>query len=159
MTTGTLLDVEHKARWFDGIWEDVSSGKIPAKQGITSIDHAHLAGYITANDRLDMVSKLAPFIKVVNIIRGYSILQGDEGTYQAITKMLGFMLLVEPVKHREQYSHFISILDDPPDNMDMNELYWNIMSWVDEFANSIGFEIGWKNGKLVFGKGDGDFDE
>jgi hypothetical protein len=156
--TNRLLNSEAKAKWWDTIYHDVSTGIIPAEKGIDSVSHAWETGYITSIDKVEYTHILYHFVKShIHIQRGYTLLMPNISNIAAIRQMLSFMISVEPILHKEQHDKFQSLLDDPPDDLTLPLLRWQIQCCIDGYANSKGYELGWKDGKLIFGKG-GDFD-
>jgi len=150
VSTGTprLLDSEAKAVWFNEIWKKVSSHEIDAKIGIASIKHAESAGYILPSDEEGFIEKLYPFTEKT-IKKGYIILLGDESNHTAIRQMIKFAVAVSDNKSPE-YIKFMALLDDPPDNLTLAELRWQVEIWVAGIVAALyDLQVGWKDGRLV----------
>ena len=155
-STPRLLDSEAKAIWFNEIYQDVASGRIDMKIGVASVNHAESVGYILPSDRTEFVSKLYPFEKK-SISAGYIVLLGDESNYDSIRKMMGFAVHCSPA-NVPKYNEFIKLLDDPPDNLTLPTLRWDVEVWVAGIVFSLyNLELGWKDGHLVVDVGG--FDE
>ena len=153
-----LLDQSVKYKWFNEIFQDVASGKTDAKIGIASVHHAESVGYILASDKTEFVSKLYPFEKKT-ISRGHVILVGNESNYDAIRRMLGFAVVTSPA-NVPKYEEFMDLLDDPPDDLAMPDLRWQVELWIAGIVASLyHLQVGWKDGHLVIDDGGFDGDE
>lgn len=153
-----LLDQAVKYKWFDEILQDVASGKTDAKIGIASVNHAESVGYILPSDRTEYVSKLYPFEKKT-IARGHIILVGNESNYDAIRRMLGFAVVSSRL-NIPKYEEFMDLLDDPPDNLTLADLRWQVELWIAEFVSTLyHLQVGWKDGSLVIDDGGFDGDD
>jgi hypothetical protein len=151
-----LLDSEAKAIWFNEIYQDVASGRIDSKVGVASVNHAESVGYILPSDRTEFVSKLYPFEKKT-ISAGYIVLLGDESNYGSIRKMMGFAAHCSPA-NVPKYNEFMKLLDDPPDDLTLPTLRWDVEVWVAGIVSTLyHLELGWKDGHLVVDVGG--FDE
>ena len=155
--TPRLLDSETEYGWWNEIYHDVSNKLIPVQHGIDSVKHAWRTGYISRSSYEEYNHILYNFVdsETPIIHRGFILLQAGLSNFESVKAMIAFLKVIH---YEEDRLKFQNLLDDPPDSITLPLLSWQIQCCIDGYANSKGYELGWKNGKLIFGYGGDDFD-
>jgi hypothetical protein len=147
--TPRLLDASAKAVWFDSILQKVRKGTDP-KIAIASVKHAADVGYILPSDMTLYISQLYAFIPKTKVIEGHIILTGDEPVYDSLFKLLGFAIEVEPARCLDKYNEFKAIINNPPDDLSLYTLRYQITCWLDDVISKYyNMEVGWRNNMFV----------
>jgi hypothetical protein len=147
--TPRLLDSSAKAVWFHNILEMIGQGTDP-KVAIASVKHACDVGYILPSDMTLYISQLYPLIPKTKVVEGHIILTGDEPVYDSLFKLLGFAIEVEPARCKDKYDEFKAIIDNPPDNLSLYALRYQITCWLDDVISKYyNMEVGWRNNMFI----------
>jgi len=158
--TPRLMDIEAKAVWFHNILEMIRTGTDP-KVAIASVKRAESVGYILPSDMVLYVSQLYALVPKTKVVEGHIILTGDEPVYDSLFKLLGFAIEVEPSRCLDKYNEFKKIIDNPPDDLSLYTLRYQITCWLDDVISKYyGMEVGWRKGMFVVSYSfDGEDDE